>query len=172
MSAIRQDAWTDQDDSVLAEVTLRHIREGGTQLSAFAEVGQRIGRTQAACGFRWNSYLRKQFENEIKQAKQQRQRMQIDRRKLTLKRSVSERSMMTQASVSAADGLVLKELNELNEMSEQLQLWLSHWRELQLELTRKNAEIAALRKENEDYRTFMQILERARSISAQPQPSL
>ncbi|HZG81262.1 MAG TPA: RsfA family transcriptional regulator, partial [Brevibacillus sp.] len=44
MVASRQDAWTEDDDLVLAEVTLRHIREGGTQLAAFEEVGQRLGR--------------------------------------------------------------------------------------------------------------------------------
>ena len=35
MATTRQDAWTDDEDLLLAEVVLRHIREGGTQLSAF-----------------------------------------------------------------------------------------------------------------------------------------
>ncbi|MDB5052308.1 MAG: precorrin-3B C17-methyltransferase [Bacilli bacterium] len=74
MSAVRQDAWSDDDDLILAEVTLRHIREGGTQLSAFEEVGERIGRTSAACGFRWNSYVRKKYEPAIQIAKAQRQK--------------------------------------------------------------------------------------------------
>ncbi|MEW9034130.1 MAG: RsfA family transcriptional regulator, partial [Planifilum fimeticola] len=34
MAVKRQDAWTPDDDLVLAEVTLRHIREGSTQLAA------------------------------------------------------------------------------------------------------------------------------------------
>lgn len=59
MTAVRQDAWSEEDDLILAEVTLRQIREGGTQLAAFEEVGERIGRTAAACGFRWNSFVRK-----------------------------------------------------------------------------------------------------------------
>lgn len=66
MSAIRQDAWSDEDDLILAEVTLRHIREGSTQLSAFEEVGERIGRTAAACGFRWNSFVRKNTKQPFK----------------------------------------------------------------------------------------------------------
>jgi prespore-specific regulator len=74
MSAIRQDAWSDEDDLILAEVTLRHIREGSTQLSAFEEVGERIGRTAAACGFRWNSFVRKKYEAAIQIAKAQRQK--------------------------------------------------------------------------------------------------
>src|SRR5690606_19746157 len=39
---------------------------------AFEEVGERIGRTSAACGFRWNSFVRKQYEEAIQIAKQQR----------------------------------------------------------------------------------------------------
>ncbi|WP_027414479.1 RsfA family transcriptional regulator [Aneurinibacillus terranovensis] len=73
MTATRQDAWTADDDLLLAEVTLRCIREGSTQLAAFEEVGQRLGRTAAACGFRWNSAIRKKYEAAIQIAKSQRQ---------------------------------------------------------------------------------------------------
>jgi len=74
MTAVRQDAWSPDDDLILAEVTLRHIRDGSTQLAAFEEVGQRIGRTSAACGFRWNSCVRKRYDEAIGMAKQQRQK--------------------------------------------------------------------------------------------------
>lgn len=74
MTAVRQDAWSPDDDLVLAEVTLRHIREGSTQLAAFEEVGEKIARTPAACGFRWNSYVRKKYGEAIQIAKQQRQK--------------------------------------------------------------------------------------------------
>ncbi|PFK40354.1 RsfA family transcriptional regulator [Bacillus cereus] len=70
MATTRQDAWTDDEDLLLAEVVLRHIREGGTQLSAFKEVGRCLSRTPAACGFRWNSYVRKQYKERIEEAKQ------------------------------------------------------------------------------------------------------
>ena len=80
MTAARQDAWTPDDDLLLAEVTLRHIREGGTQLGAFEEVGEKLGRTSAACGFRWNSFVRKKYEAAIQIAKAQRkQRKQSQR---------------------------------------------------------------------------------------------
>ena len=68
MATTRQDAWTDDEDLLLAEVVLRHIREGGTQLSAFKEVGKNLSRTPAACGFRWNSYVRKQYKERIEEA--------------------------------------------------------------------------------------------------------
>ncbi|WP_459499759.1 RsfA family transcriptional regulator [Bacillus sp. C1] len=70
MATTRQDAWTDDEDLLLAEVVLRHICEGGTQLSAFKEVGRHLSRTPAACGFRWNSYVRKQYKERIEEAKQ------------------------------------------------------------------------------------------------------
>ncbi|QOY34363.1 RsfA family transcriptional regulator [Anaerobacillus isosaccharinicus] len=72
MSIVRQDAWTNDEDLVLAEVVLRHIREGSTQLAAFDEVGERLSRTSAACGFRWNSSIRKKYEAAIAIAKKQR----------------------------------------------------------------------------------------------------
>lgn len=75
MSSTRQDAWSQDEDFLLAEVVLRHIREGGTQLQAFEEVGKQLSRTAAACGFRWNSYVRKQYKSGIELAKKQRKEM-------------------------------------------------------------------------------------------------
>lgn len=72
MSTTRQDAWNQDEDLLLAEVVLRHIRDGGTQLQAFEEVGKQLSRTAAACGFRWNSYVRKQYKSGIELAKKQR----------------------------------------------------------------------------------------------------
>lgn len=72
MPSNRQDAWSQDEDLLLAEVVLRNIREGGTQLQAFEEVGKQLSRTAAACGFRWNSYVRKQYKSGIELAKKQR----------------------------------------------------------------------------------------------------
>ncbi|WP_078413485.1 RsfA family transcriptional regulator [Priestia abyssalis] len=82
MTSSRQDAWTQDEDLLLAEVVLRHIREGGTQLAAFEEVGKTLSRTAAACGFRWNSYVRKQYKAGIELAKKQRKELKAQ---LTLK---------------------------------------------------------------------------------------
>lgn len=69
---IRQDAWNQDEDLLLAETVLRHIREGGTQLAAFEEVAERLSRTSAACGFRWNSSVRKKYQSAIQLAKKAR----------------------------------------------------------------------------------------------------
>ena len=64
----RQDAWTKEDDLLLAETVLRHIR-GGTQIKAFDEVGDTLNRTSAACGFRWNAEVRPNYEDAVQLAK-------------------------------------------------------------------------------------------------------
>lgn len=72
----RQDAWTEENDLLLAETVLRHVREGSTQLNAFEEVGDKLNRTSAACGFRWNAVVRHTYEKALQLAKKQRkQRM-------------------------------------------------------------------------------------------------
>ncbi len=71
----RQDAWTKEDDLLLAETVLRHIRSGSTQIKAFDEVGDTLNRTSAACGFRWNAEVRQNFENAVQLAKKQRKEL-------------------------------------------------------------------------------------------------
>lgn len=72
MYTTRQDAWTNDEDLLLAETVIRYIREGKTQLEAFKEVAKALSRTSAACGFRWNATIRKQYHNAIDSAKEMR----------------------------------------------------------------------------------------------------
>lgn len=69
---VRQDSWTDENDLLLAETVLRHVREGSTQLNAFEEVGDKLNRTASACGFRWNAVVREQYEKALDLSKKQR----------------------------------------------------------------------------------------------------
>lgn len=73
---VRQDAWSEEDDLLLAETVLRHVREGSTQLRAFDEVGDALNRTSAACGFRWNAVVRDKYDDAIKLAKKHRKERQ------------------------------------------------------------------------------------------------
>lgn len=72
MDATRQDAWTDEEDVILAKTVLRYIREGKTQLEAFKDVARQLSRTSAACGFRWNATIRKKYDDAILRAKEER----------------------------------------------------------------------------------------------------
>lgn len=69
---VRQDSWSEENDLLLAETVLRHVREGSTQLKAFEEIGDTLNRTAAACGFRWNAVIRKQYEKALGLARKQR----------------------------------------------------------------------------------------------------
>ncbi|PIH59116.1 RsfA family transcriptional regulator [Paenibacillus sp. LK1] len=75
---IRKDSWNADEDKLLATIVLNYITTGETQLKAFYDVGLELDRTAAACGFRWNSYLRQKYIEEIIEAKH---------RKLSNKRS-------------------------------------------------------------------------------------
>lgn len=72
MEATRQDAWTKDEDAILAETVIRYIREGQTQLEAFKDVAKQLSRTSAACGFRWNATIRKSYQDAVQYAKEER----------------------------------------------------------------------------------------------------
>ncbi|WP_405102406.1 RsfA family transcriptional regulator [Oceanobacillus sp. FSL H7-0719] len=74
MKETRQDAWTREEDDLLAETVLQYIKNGKTQLEAFKVVANKLARTPAACGFRWNATIRKQYEGAIQSAKEERKK--------------------------------------------------------------------------------------------------
>lgn len=191
MTAIRQDAWTPDDDLMLAEVTLRHIREGSTQLSAFEEVGERIGRTSAACGFRWNSFVRKQYEEAIQIAKQQRHKRNYMRKQASALPQVSSVSVYEGEPQQAARSLLtIEDSHSFDAVIRFLREWKTAYQELSRQvrnyekmLKEKDEELKHLRQENErlskevnnvqsdyhavndDYKTLIQIMDRARRLA-------
>ncbi|MCA0171745.1 RsfA family transcriptional regulator [Bacillus sp. RAR_GA_16] len=95
---VRQDAWSHEDDLMLAETVLRHVREGSTQLKAFDEVGDRLSRTSAAVGFRWNAIVRERYEQALKLAKKQRKEMKrAERRHPEYTKRESQKPVLQQA---------------------------------------------------------------------------
>lgn len=189
MVASRQDAWTEDDDLVLAEVTLRHIREGGTQLAAFEEVGQRLGRTAAACGFRWNSCVRKRYDAAISIAKSQRQQLKkMGRISAPAPAVVAEVEIVATPPARQAPSSVefaKSELDEEQQIESVIRMLVNQKelsrrvKQLERELEGKELEIKELteaneraRKEldqvqgvNEDYRALVQIMDRARKLA-------
>ncbi|MDQ0256602.1 RsfA family transcription factor [Evansella vedderi] len=69
MAKERKDTWTEEQDDLLAKIVLEHLTSGSTQTKAFEEAAEKLNRTTAACGFRWNASLRQEYKEEIKQAK-------------------------------------------------------------------------------------------------------
>ncbi|WP_433946125.1 RsfA family transcriptional regulator [Paenibacillus sp. SN-8-1] len=192
MTAVRQDAWSAEDDLILAEVTLRHIREGSTQLTAFEEVGEKIARTPAACGFRWNSCVRKKYEAAIQIAKAQRQKRNYLKKQSPL---MGGSSMASLTSVDLEEGLyksegVTEETISIDAVIRFLRQWKNtvqessrHMRSLEKKIRDKEEEIASLREENrrlslqvnevqtdyrvvnDDYKALIQIMDRARRLA-------
>ncbi|WP_096190685.1 RsfA family transcriptional regulator [Evansella halocellulosilytica] len=171
MSLVRQDAWNQDEDLLLAEVVLRHIREGSTQLSAFEEVGEKLSRTPAACGFRWNSSIRKKYDSAIQLAKKQRR----DLKGKDFKESDVETSTKTSQKVNGTDDeqdliesiehviaflLNRKEelLNEQENTEEDVELLKEENQSLQLELRRLKEEYEFIKS---DYQLMINVVERA-----------
>jgi len=192
MSAIRQDAWSDEDDLILAEVTLRHIREGSTQLSAFEEVGERIGRTAAACGFRWNSFVRKKYEAAIQIAKAQRQkRSQLKKHApVTISASAIATLEAPEPAIGGKTEAFTEETLSIDAVIRFLRQWRNtyqdmcrHMKTLEKDLQDKDEEIDRLARENDklnhqvsevetdyrvvndDYKALIQIMDRARKLA-------
>lgn len=187
MTAIRQDAWSADDDLILAEVTLRHIREGSTQLAAFEEVGDRIGRTAAACGFRWNSCVRKNYEEAIRIAKSQRQKWAQQKKHNPIHSLLNELTRpeqaykpMPQTEEAITFDAVIRYLkdwrNTYQELTRQIKLHQKETRdkdELIHSLRRENDELRRqvnmaetdYRTVNDDYRALIQIMDRARKLA-------
>lgn len=162
MAASRQDAWNREEDRVLAEVVLRHIRQGSTQLAAFEEVGERLSRTAAACGFRWNSFVRKQHESAITLAKKNRKQMGQASHKTAYE---EERTISLEDVIAYLEKFRSTEQHREKMIQENTTLK-SQVSRLKEENTKLAEEIDHIKKENhairEDYETLIAIMDRAR----------
>jgi prespore-specific regulator len=178
MSPTRQDAWSQDEDLLLAEVVLRHIREGGTQLQAFEEVGKQLSRTSAACGFRWNSFVRKQYKSGIELAKKQRkelkkQTVQVEEEKGTEIVGVVEQIPSNEGFVTFQTVIhFLEGLHRRAQVSTNIEKDKEKSFEKIKELEKKTYYLAAenerltknLKAIEEDYRSLIEIMERARKM--------
>ena len=185
MTTTRQDAWTQDEDLLLAEVVLRSIREGGTQLQAFEEVGKKLSRTAAACGFRWNSTIRKQYKTGIELAKKQRKEikksseLEPKEQEYTIESSFIPNKETEGPSQMVEKEIVFEEilifLNKLYVRSQGLKKYeesLGIYKEKVIELEHKLKDVTTenirLQKEfytmENDYKALVEIMERARKM--------
>ena len=174
MPGSRQDAWTQDEDLILAEIVLRHIREGSTQLIAFEEVGKKLVRTPAACGFRWNSFVRKQYQSGIELAKKQRKerkKLNYTRDELTeeLSSDLKNDSVVTAEMTLSKVIVYLEQLNDagLNASTEneQVQHLLRQAEEENLVLREELSELQAkLSSIEDDYRALIEVMDKARRM--------
>jgi prespore-specific regulator len=184
MKKSRQDAWTQDEDLLLAEVVLRHIREGSTQLAAFEEVGEKLSRTSSACGFRWNSLVRKKYETAVNLAKKQRKKGNAVHEDVAVQSENDETIQTTAKSEDtpiskgkqtiSIDDMVaflqsVKDVQgnhqKLEEENKKLEERVS---ELEVQKNTAEKKYSELQKEyqlmNEDYKALIGIMERARKM--------
>lgn len=196
MVKVRQDAWSHEDDLLLAETVLRHIREGSTQLNAFDEVGDKLNRTSAACGFRWNAEVRSKYESAIALAKRQRKekkralaatakKTRVPAIQLPVMADTSDEHVLlvddeindapAEQQLLTLDTVIhfLKELKKDYHASNQSKSSLINTEkeneqlkekvaELEKKLTQTEDKLASIQ---EDYQTFIQIMDRARKMT-------
>lgn len=61
----RFDAWTPEEDRLLAEIVLSSVRRGKTQKAGIEEAAKRLNRSFSAASYRWNRFVRKEYEQEL-----------------------------------------------------------------------------------------------------------
>ncbi len=175
----RQDAWLEESDEVLAQAVIRHVKEGSTQLNAFEEAGDLLNRTAAACGFRWNAVVRKKYESELLQAKQERKEkfriIQASKKRSPTfyYSSVNESLSKQPISLSALSlDIVIAYLMKLQQQSPDVES--TKWRLIASNANEKvkqlEKQVETLEKQNkeikQDYEQFVQIMNRARKMVA------
>lgn len=161
----RSDAWTIEEDNKLSEIVLNHIKNGSTQLKAFEEAGEVLGRTSAACGFRWNSCVRKKYEAAINLAKQQRKQKQ------KINQKSNENNEVTNLETDTTFNQFENMINTLKLIQKTFNYMKSEIEKLRTELKNKDEEIKKLKNENtqdvvtkEDVQDFIKILKNAREL--------
>ncbi|SFE27520.1 RsfA family transcriptional regulator [Alteribacillus iranensis] len=172
---LRQDAWSDQDDRLLATTVLKHIKEGSTQLKAFDETGDLLDRTSAACGFRWNAIVRQDYEQDVKEAKRERKR----KMRLSAKRAADQiNPTPVVSSPSSLEGVItqLEQLTSQLDQEENLEDTEKTIQELQKENMILHQEINRVKQEYEtmrhDYDTIVTMMNRARELAVTEETAL
>lgn len=189
MAKVRQDAWSHEDDLLLAETVLRHIREGSTQLHAFEEVGDKLNRTSAACGFRWNAEVRNTYNDAIELAKRQRKdKKRADAKKARQPVAAIQETKNQHADKGSVDTVYddtaqsitidsviqfLKQLDKdyqasnqskqsLEQMGQENETLKKQVNQLENKLKQTAKQLETVQ---EDYQVFMQIMDRARKMT-------
>ncbi|WP_067621184.1 RsfA family transcriptional regulator [Alicyclobacillus acidiphilus] len=178
--ATRSDAWTPDDDTRLAELVLTHIRTGSTQLKAFEEAASLLGRTPAACGYRWNGVVRKHYRSEIEDAK--RARKQTTQPSVNAVSSTTSQPNSSREPVSESMSDVIEFLQTYDAQYQKLRAYVQ---QIENEKALLSQRVEALEEQlnsvqqpaeqpfspeqlEEDSRTLFAIMERARKLLGDP----
>lgn len=161
--------WNDQEDALLKKTVLHSIRNGETQLTAFAEVGQEIGRTPGACGFRWNAVIRQQDPISYKDAKKKRVYNQLQEKRALPVQSLLQATMGLQQLMDVSQEIkqnirdLEQQLHEAQRKCEALKMERVQMQEQNYSFTDYQDEIKA------KYQDLLQVIQRMEQPSHQSQ---
>lgn len=155
---MRKDGWNDEKDKILAEIVVDCIKSSRTQLDGFEKASEQLGKTSAACGFRWNSEVRKRYEEEVKEAKS-------ESRKSKKLRGNSVTILNTVSAVEGQQGQIVQ--LKWSELLYQLKIEFEGLQSANESLNRENMilkERLAEKPLAEDLETLVRIMDRARLL--------
>ncbi|MFC5651203.1 hypothetical protein ACFPYJ_19250 [Paenibacillus solisilvae] len=175
MQEARKDGWRTDEDQLLAKIVIKHICEKSTQLAAFNEAARQLGRTESACGFRWNSQIRKQYATEIEGAKLERNQRSNSNQIIN---QVSVSAIVTEA-VSTDQEYMPDYMDKIIQLAEKQQQLIKNMaiqiKSLKEQLQQKNDELEQLKfipqqtiteeTLKEDFETLLQIFHRAKQLT-------
>lgn len=157
---IRYDGWKDEEDGILANTILEYVAEGKTQLKAFEDVGIRLSRTAAACGFRWNSELRYDYKEQLMKAKAQRQKNKNARSTIVETNPIEARSHIMLA-LKEAEHALQKAVRNIQDIMRNLEIEFKNNEQLITDLRRERTEAPL---SSEDMSALLKLLSKARNM--------
>lgn len=164
MTKLRQDAWSHEEDLLLKDTVLKHIESGETQLQAFDLVAKKVHRTPAACGFRWNKELRSRYQKEISEAKTVRHATLLSQRQhktMVKTKTTKDAPKEIHTLLERLEHYTAKQQNLIAEQDKVIEQLKSDNKKLEQTVHQLETKLTSV---EEDYHTFISIMERARKM--------
>jgi len=162
---MRKNSWTEQEELLLAECVLKHLRTGSTQTKAFEEVGEKVNRSSSACSLHWNQEIKSQYTKAIEIAKKMRKK---------LPGTIPSFSSSVPKEEAVVSVVPTKSSDPLKTVFSSLQEHLKQYEQMKNELKEAKETIKTLQEElkqskskeimEEEYQQFIEILNRARHL--------
>lgn len=180
---VRQDAWSSEDDLLLAQTVLQHIQKGSTQVAAFDEVGDHLNRTSAACGYRWNAEVRKHYKKEVEHAKKLRKNIHQEKDNILTQQKVSHNLALSNDALTSNSDQDFRDItlsdcinflsheqtkndHDIKNEQEQLKIENEQLRKKQSELEAKYEQLLQKKQHIEhDYKLLMSMISQAQKMS-------
>lgn len=113
----KKEVWSTEHDIFVLNAAMKHILEGGKLKNAFDEAALKTGRTPGACAFRFNSFIRQKYSDEIQRAKLQKGTKPSKSKVVPIVENMSHHEHVAQLSWDSVLHF-LKVHSQLNQVSE------------------------------------------------------